>query len=91
MVPEKCQHPKRVRGVVELDFSRPEAPDHPVYSCELREVSPRALRLAKKELRTNQAECVGPQMPECDYGAGFHSRRCKFRSDLEFQPFSRFL
>jgi len=20
MVPEKCQHPKRVRGVVELDF-----------------------------------------------------------------------
>ncbi len=32
MVPEKCQHPKRVRGVVELDFSRPDAPDHLVYS-----------------------------------------------------------
>ncbi len=32
MVPQNCQHPNRVRGVVELDFSRPEAPDHPVYS-----------------------------------------------------------
>ena len=62
MAPENCLHPNRVRGVVALDFSRPEAPDHPAYSgavsvgvCEewtrrtVRRVSPRALRLAKNE------------------------------------------
>ena len=32
MAPENCLHPNRVRGVVALDFSRPEAPDHPAYS-----------------------------------------------------------
>src|SRR5713101_4610125 len=53
----------------------------------IREVSPRALRLAKKELRTDKAEFFRPQMPECDYDAGFHSGRYKFRSDLVLQPF----
>jgi len=32
MAPENCLHPNRVRGVVALDFSRVEAPDHPAYS-----------------------------------------------------------
>jgi len=32
MAPETCKHPNRVRGVVSLDFSWWEAPDHPVYS-----------------------------------------------------------
>lgn len=32
MAAECCQHPNRVRGVVALDFSRLEAPDHPLYS-----------------------------------------------------------
>ena len=32
MARESCRHPNRVRGVVALDFSRVEAPDHPVYS-----------------------------------------------------------
>jgi hypothetical protein len=32
MAPENCLHPNRVRGVVALDFSRLETPDHPVYS-----------------------------------------------------------
>jgi hypothetical protein len=32
MAPEKCLHPNRVTGVVALDFSRLEAPDHPAYS-----------------------------------------------------------
>jgi hypothetical protein len=29
MAPQDCLHPNRVRGVVALDFSRLEAPDHP--------------------------------------------------------------
>jgi hypothetical protein len=32
MAPEQCQHPKRVSGVVKLDFTRPDAPDGPTYS-----------------------------------------------------------
>jgi hypothetical protein len=32
MAPGNCLHPNRVRGVVALDFSRLETPDHPVYS-----------------------------------------------------------
>jgi hypothetical protein len=35
MAPKKCQHPNRVRGVVELDLSRLETPGHPVYSTEV--------------------------------------------------------
>jgi len=32
MAAENCLHPNRVRAVVALDFSRPETPDHPLYS-----------------------------------------------------------
>jgi len=36
MAAEKCQHPDQVRGVVDLDVSRPETPaDHSVYSVEV--------------------------------------------------------
>ena len=33
MVPEKCRHPSRARGLVELDFSRLETPGR--YSVEI--------------------------------------------------------
>jgi hypothetical protein len=29
---ERCQHPTRVKGTVELEFTRPDAPEGPVYS-----------------------------------------------------------
>ena len=32
MSSERCQHPIRVKGTVELDFKRPDAPRGPVYS-----------------------------------------------------------
>ena len=33
MAPEACQHPKRVRGVVELDFARQDDPGDPIYTA----------------------------------------------------------
>lgn len=32
MAAEQCQHSKRVRGLVRLDFARQDAPDGPTYS-----------------------------------------------------------
>jgi hypothetical protein len=32
MASKQCQHSNRVRSVVELDFSRPDTPNDPVYS-----------------------------------------------------------
>jgi hypothetical protein len=33
MAPEPCQHLKRVRGVVELDFARQDDPGDPIYTA----------------------------------------------------------
>jgi len=33
MAPESCQHPKRVRGVVELDFARQDDPGNAIYTA----------------------------------------------------------
>jgi len=33
MAPEQCQHPNRVRGVVELDFARREDSGDPIYTA----------------------------------------------------------
>jgi hypothetical protein len=33
MAPESCQHPKRVRGVVELDFARQDDPGNATYTA----------------------------------------------------------
>lgn len=32
MAPEQCQHSNRISGLVRLDFTRPDAPDGPMYS-----------------------------------------------------------
>jgi hypothetical protein len=35
MAPEPCQHPNRVRGVVELDFVRQEDSDDSIYTAPI--------------------------------------------------------
>jgi len=35
MAPEPCQHPNRVRGVVELDFVRQEESDDAIYTAPI--------------------------------------------------------
>ena len=33
MAPEPCQHPNRVKGVVELDFARQDDSGDPIYTA----------------------------------------------------------